>query len=104
MRDRLSNNADFNRLGILAPRLRAAGLVDVREEIVPIPQGKSCSSEEIERISTEGYVHSVRLLCGTSKRRGLDMLAMECLPERMREELETSGGELRFIAVIGRMP
>jgi hypothetical protein len=84
--------------------LRAAGLVDVREETVPIPQRKSCSSEDIARISTEGYVHSVKLLCGIGKGRGLDLLVMEGLLERMREELETSGGELRFIAAIGRMP
>ena len=87
---------------LLKPRgwvqLMAAGLVDVREEIVPIPQGKSCASGDIAKISTEGFVQSVSTVCEACKGLGLDLPAdfLDDLPaeygkswRRMVERLST---------------
>ncbi|KAF2098086.1 hypothetical protein NA57DRAFT_57252 [Rhizodiscina lignyota] len=94
----------FNIPGTMVAWLKDAELDEVREEMVSVPYGKSCSSEEIAILSTEASVQNVNFVCEAATRLGVDRPEgfVGSLPERYRQEIETRGGEMRLIVAMGR--
>lgn len=91
--------------GTMAGWLRKAGLVDVNKEIVPILLGTR-ADEEWRDVTTRGWTQNAMTVAESLKKLGgtADGMDLDALPQRYKAELETDGGEFRYIFVIGRKP